>query len=654
MSYIGAPYNFVDFPKKTYSPVKKADLEVHDRITDRLLAGEVSYSITAKTPVFIDNGQGEFFKDEYGRYAIPGSTIRGLLRNNVQILSASSFDNDIEDYKLMYRHVAAGALQKEYNKNIKNVKAGVIKCENGKYYIYQTKIESVADNMPNYYILSERTVVDSYSKDRSTFPYDLFIDENGKSIMQHEIDKEFKKKGRHYIGTKNKDYHPYYKECSYIANGKDITAVSIKDKYPNKGYIISSGVMNEHKAIYIIPEIDFSNGIHVSESDIRAYNIDFEKKKTTLKPNEKFFALPESGETKPVFYTQLNESMYLGFTPRLRVFFKHSIKDGYRQEYAGDGQFDMATSLFGLSDKERGNFKSKVSVSDATIDEGVQNADTQEAVNVVLAEPKPTSYLDYVVQDDSEHIKTYSSDDFQLRGVKQYWLHENVDIGEQNDNNDKVGSAIKPLQDGTVFKGVIRFNNLSDNELGLLLWALKLEQDSHMNIGKGKPYGYGRIAISDVQVKVLDCTEAYSLDKLSFNPFKWVDPKDYINIYKSTQIDGVKIGEIPSVKNFLDMKKMTPDSNKIKYMSIDDYQERQNNALGNIEQVLKEKICVDKTVLVTKVQKNNKDPNQLVASFDGGMAFGVPLEIHQGDRISIKVTSAKDNGKIYGEFINKI
>lgn len=295
MSYIGAPYNFIRFPGKTFAPASTDELKTHDRIDDTLLTGEISYSITAETPIFIDDGNGEFFKNEYGEYAIPGSTIRGLLRNNVQIMSSSCFEADVDDYYLMYRHVAEGALKIQYNNILgnkpvpygkrtlsvlKKVKAGMIKNENGKYYIYPTKTQSVDTNMPNYYILSERTIADSYLKNPDKFPYDFFV-ENGHSIMQHEIDKSFKKStqnGRiHYKGVVNKSYKPYYKECSYESSGKNVIAVSKPGKHVQKGFVISSGYMNEKKAIYIIPEIDYSDDkkIEIHPSDVRAYKIDY-------------------------------------------------------------------------------------------------------------------------------------------------------------------------------------------------------------------------------------------------------------------------------------------------------------------------------------------------------------------------------------------
>ncbi len=616
--YVGAPYNFVPFSNKVYAPVMKDQLEIHDRIDESLKTGEITFTIEAKTPIIIDNGKGEFFKNENGKEVIPGSSLRGLLRNNVQILSSSSFDGDIDDYNLMYRNVASGALKKEYSdilgnapvsfntekgsvsiSVLKNVKAGYIKCEGGKYYIYPTLIDEISDKMPNYYVLSERKIVNNYINHRSNFAYGFFVNGN-QTIMQNMHNKPFKKSedknGRmHYKGTENPEYKPYIKECSYESRGKDIIKVENVGVCSNKGWVLSSGIMREKKAVYIIPEKNESNEyrILIPDADIKAYKIDYKKKEKALitlckkdeKVAEEFYGLPKDGEEKPVFYINEDGRLYFGFTPRLRLFYKNPIKEGYKHQIEGkkDG-FDLATSLFGISDKNNNSYKSKVSVADAVLSKGVSGKEN----TVVLAEPKPSSYLDYLVQENGEYI-TYSSEEFKLRGVKQYWLRDSIYNGNRNMNNDKVGTTFKPLDAGAKFSATVRFQNLTSKELGLLLWAIRLEDGSEMNIGKGKPYGYGRIKISDFSAKVIDVEKAYSLDALVMNPFVSVNISELIEQYKETMIGGKRVDELSSVVQFLKMKnsEKLPNENDIRYMSIDDreYQSR-DTRLGTIDEVL--------------------------------------------------------------------
>ena len=51
--------------------------------------------------------------------------------------------------------------------------------------------------------------------------------------------------------------------------------------------------------------------------------------------------------------------------------------------------------------------------------------------------------------------------------------------------------------------------NLTEEELGLLLWAIRLEKNSQMNIGKAKAYGYGRVSVVIKSAKKIDLQKSY-------------------------------------------------------------------------------------------------------------------------------------------------
>lgn len=595
--YVGAPYNFVSFPNKIYEyPEDK--LTAHDQMEDNLASGEIAYEIHAKTPIIIDDGKGRFKKDARGRYAIPGSTIRGLIRNNVQILGMSGFEEDIDDYALMYRNVVngvekerydtvLGADQVEINDGVKNykigvllsVRAGYVSNENGKYIIYQTRVNSIKQDFKkmNYYVLSERKIVGDYLREPAKFQYKVFRPK-GESILQHEF-KEFRREeidGRvHYIGEKNRHYKPYCMEVSYkVAHEKDIVAVGKPGEYENAGVAVSTGKMNQKKAVYIIPQIDKNKtAIEIPERDIRAFQIDMKKKEKTLKQfgGRQYFDLPEPGKTKPIFYVELDGRLYFGFTPRLRLFYDHSIKKGLKQK-TKNGKIDYNKAMFGYANPN-GSYRSKISFSDAVIQgEGKE----LECRSWILAEPKPTSYLDYLKPDRDRGV-TYNKDDFELRGVKQYWLHNRLAANgaENMKNRDRVASTFQALDEGTKFVGKIRFRNLTQDELGLLLWAVRLNPDSFMNVGKAKAYGYGNISVKIIEAKRVDLAEAYSLEgNLKLNPFIRIDIDDTIEEYKKEVrrfLGGKSIDELPHIKEFFMMKnsKNIPNNESTRYMSID-------------------------------------------------------------------------------------
>lgn len=600
--YVGAPYNFVPFYDKVYL---KDKLTAHNVVEDNLFTGEITYEITAETPIIIGDGDKgsknnphpeHFFKDAKGRYAIPGSTMRGLVRNNVQVLGLCSYDDDIDDYALMYRNVAKGAEKDQYNNTLGarqlrvddgnrtyglgvllNVHAGYVSNEGGKYVIYQTAVDSIKKEFKgmNYYVLSERKIVNDYLKYGDAFSY-TFFRQKGKSILQHEFAEFEHNRDRnnrdHYKGEKNKDYKPYYKPVSYeVAHQKDIIAVGYPNQYKHQGYAVSTGRMEEKKAVYIIPQIDKSKDcIPICEKDVRAFRIDLKKKENTLKQfgGKKYFDLPEEGKMRPIFYIQLGERLYFGFTPRLRLFYDHRVKEGLKQKWE-TGDLDYGKALFGYASSEK-CYKSKLSFSDAVIQEGFENGAEQK---LILAEPKPTSYLDYLKQNEDNPV-TYNTDGFELRGTKQYWFHKSLVPAEISTQNEGVASAICPLKKGAKFIGKIRFQNLTEDELGLLLWAVRLNDGSQMNVGKAKSYGYGRISVTITNARKLDLKNAYKTDgMLCLDPFCEVDVDSTIECYKKkiNEYLGEKtIDELPHIRDFFIMKDSNkiPDSKRTRYMKI--------------------------------------------------------------------------------------
>jgi CRISPR-associated protein (TIGR03986 family) len=405
---------------------------------------------------------------------------------------------------------------------------------------------------------------------------------------------------KHYKGEKNNSYTPYAIEVSYELSGvRNVTGIAAKGKLSHNGYLVSTGEIPEKKVIYVIPQIDEKGeAIDIPQEDIDNFKRDYEGRKTQV---SEAFALPQNGKTKPVFYIKLegDKKLYFGYTPRLRLFYDKTIHDGICKEQKNVA-IDYCKSIFGYSnDKE--SYKSRVSFMDAlTLSDSAMPKETK----LLLGMPKPTSCLDYLTSDKNEAVSY--NDNFKLRGVKQYWLRKGTIKGEPV-QNDKIASVLRPCAKGTRFKGSIRFENLSDSELGMLLWSLLLEKNSNQNIGKGKPYGYGRIAVKLSGLKVLDFDKMYGDDILSIDPY--IDmtdkAKDYIKAAKDdmTAFLGRDVMTMPRIRDFLLMKDTTkiPDSEDTRYMRIsvkvengkdyNEYQKRDNNVvkLPTVKEVVERK-----------------------------------------------------------------
>ena len=82
-----APYNFISLNHEVVEDPNRADLLSYD---PGLLSGCINLKITNSTPVFI-RGKGDEFYKAGEQYAIPGSSMRGMIRTLMEIITWSRF-----------------------------------------------------------------------------------------------------------------------------------------------------------------------------------------------------------------------------------------------------------------------------------------------------------------------------------------------------------------------------------------------------------------------------------------------------------------------------------------------------------------------------------------------------------------------------------
>lgn len=128
-----------------------------------------------------------------------------------------------------------------------------------------------------------------------------------------------------------------------------------------------------------------------------------------------------------------------------------------------------------------------------------------------LSSPKPTQFRFYVTQTSEagigHDVANGYAEDRTLRGRKVYPHHQDVPQdptavlqhpgfiapeGTKPAHTSSISGWVKP---GSIFKTVLRFDNLGEPELGALLWLLSLPEGMHHRIGMGKPLGFGSIRV---------------------------------------------------------------------------------------------------------------------------------------------------------------
>lgn len=177
---------------------------------------------------------------------------------------------------------------------------------------------------------------------------------------------------------------------------------------------------------------------------------------------------------------------------------------------------DFVDGMFGFVDR-RNILRSRLAFEDCAL---VGKARGTQTLKATLEIPHPEKSRNYCF--DSKRI---TDPDCTLRGVKQYWLHEPP-------RSDEVGrNTLHPLPKGVRFSGIIHYRNLSDAELGLLLWSLQLNGLSYHSMGMGKALGLGRMDLRIDQLCQMNPRELYSLEGLSGALQEEKSAQDFIEEY---------------------------------------------------------------------------------------------------------------------------
>ena len=598
VNHTHTPYNFVPFSNKILSsaPDTETLLEEagHDKIRPERLTGEIRVTLEAETPIFVSNGTREadktlrFFRDAQGRFCIPSSTVRGLLRQNMKILSYGVIrqGEDVENQRLYFREMASSghsvrAELKEYYRNTLGIQSYKTP-ESGKAYSVPEKVEcGYLENRGGKYWITP-TATKAYRVSR-----------------KHEGVQRW---GERFAQTVPVAYRA-------LDDKRVSEIVPLAEKRPDMlaGDLLYTGhwVGREPNHLYLFPrELREEDAFPVDNEDILSYREDFENRKNSLEGNTwhilyntDFWNLPKDGERKPVFYIRHEGRLFFGMSLFLRIGFRWSVADGLPQkqrEAADSGVLDYTDALLGFARKENA-YASRVSVGDF---HALGTPSECPKASMILGNPKPGYYPGYLK--DGRNYNDCKDDKqgnalepgFQLRGHKQYWLKpvETTAAGK----NENMNNPFRPLAAGTKFQGVIRYENLTREELGLLIWSVRLKRDSaapeeyRQSIGMGKPYGYGRIKVTLDAVLTFDLDAMYRPEGLFAVPNE-LDPGTidaYVAAYDKRAADalsklqnGKKKGkskrsllDFPEIQDFLRMKRLIADGNEFSYMGLKEYQ----------------------------------------------------------------------------------
>ncbi|MBU1100082.1 MAG: TIGR03986 family CRISPR-associated RAMP protein [Bacteroidetes bacterium] len=471
-----APYNFVPLnsivvPSEfQWDDVPAFDIYHADRYT-----GYLSLDIITKKPIFIRDTLDKYqleelqkienepelnkihkkweYSDFYSpgnKPRIPGSSLRGLIRTLVEIMSFGKFvpDRSFEDKRLYFRAMADQSNLKEDYSNyglsayrVYTMSSGVLYKEGMKYYILD-----------------------------SGAPVPIGVNEAKEMI-----------KG---LGEKYNVFNAYF--------------------FPaEKKYLVVSGTMKDKKDWIVKCSTENSKKIELSPEEVGDYINDANRSKDV--PN----VINEAGKKKdgyPVFFSRVKDQngkdrIIFGHTAMFRVPYKHTIGEHVPENLKGK-ILDIPEAIFG----NENNFAGRVFFEDAFNKNTLADIQLGAGHPHILSGPNPTSFQHYLTQDSDNikelrHYNPDAEDNLSAsRGYKMYW-HKNADKWIQDnqkevDDHSKVYTKINPVNEGINFSGRVRFENLSAVELGALLFAIDLPEGCCHKIGMAKPLGLGSININ--------------------------------------------------------------------------------------------------------------------------------------------------------------
>jgi len=496
---ITAPYNFVPLNKEVFYPSWSEEVS-HDVPFEDGESGEIDITITAKSPIFIrDHNNPEEFCQHNGEYYIPSSSIKGMVRNVLEIMSFSKMrDENFDDDTYAVRD-----LSKADNFYMKEMQepalGGWLKKVDGQYIIedcgevgrirHEEIDKSLNVDFAKHF-KGDTFKPDNQEHKSSRYKYDLIKKAlNDDRFQTITLSEPFRSK------TNPKyDKRVFY---NFDKNGKkQATLVLTGQPTPRK----DTGKMGDGKG-YEFLFFDAKSELTVSKEVMDNFKFAYFDNRITEPKESPDWAYwkkkLEDGEKVPVFFKKNgNVVKHFGLSYLYKLPYSHSVKDGIPKAHFESTELDLAQTIFGyISKNSQEALKGRVQFSHL---KAVSNITPLPLKKEILGTPRASYYPIYVKQTEGKLFATFMDNYFEIAGRKRYPIHSSNQTTKTTDTgNENVGTSFKPLKDGVVFKGKMRFHNLKKAEIGALLSALTFHNtpNTFHNIGLAKSLGYGKIAL---------------------------------------------------------------------------------------------------------------------------------------------------------------
>ena len=502
---LSAPYRFVPASKVVLFP-DWAEQVSHDMPFEDGVCGELSIQLSCDTPLCVggnqDNstdttpGRVHFFRTPDNQPAIPGSSIKGMLRNVLEIASFARF-KQVEEKRLGVRDISDS--NNFYCKAVVRtpVQAGWLSFNSsGEWQVQPCEFSRLHQrDLIDYLRISANQWKNSKT---AKLRYDLIgicPPINGFDLGPMPAPS---KQNKALLSPDGK------------YSGRIVVTGQPGDPFDKNQTDKNGKPVNKNKKYEFVFHDSDKNPIEVSAETMTGFKqIHSESNEWTYWQGQLSRGQLDLGI--PVFFHTTNTGAIksMGLAMMYKLPYENSLHDAIRhtlEDHLDSEQPDLPDLIFGyLGDDHPGQNRTQWGARGRVNIGLAELARPAEALRwhgpMILNGPKPTFYPAYIRQDgQGNQVRQLMENNSELAGWKRYPVKA-LDIqyptGKAADN-PKTQVRLEAVSEGSVFNFKIRFHNLRRVELGALLWSLDFgnKPECRHGLGIGKPFGFGQVGLT--------------------------------------------------------------------------------------------------------------------------------------------------------------
>lgn len=497
-------YNFVPLSDKVFFPDWSDKVSMDIPFRDGI-SGDITIELTSHSPIFTRNSDTpedtSFFKimPDGNTYGIPGTSIKGVIRNVLEIATFSKIQasnarysvRDLHNRTLYGSHMTTTIATKTYSPL---VKAG-----------WLSRIENRIVITPCEFARIERRDLTTEHPELAALQNNLSGNQRRQLFRNNNIPLT-----RNFYIDNNPSNHRHRNGQIFLKYSKAYLEPRANTTLHN-GTIVLTGQCGRKHMEFVFYNTNNNRAITVTPEQYDDFVFIHSE---SGNPNEEWEYWRQkfnAGENVPVFYLQEGGLLKFGLAMMFKLAYNYTIHEaiGHTSVSHFTNKKDLAETIFGYIDETNSTNALKGRVSFSTMI-ATRQPEPQENITTILSSPKPTFYPYYIHQEPQnqenpndplpqvDKYKTLMDCDCKISGWKRYPIKNTTNQSRPNADNPAVNKTFSPLPENTVFKGKIHIHNLKKCELGAILWALDFggREECRHSVGMAKPYGFGAASIA--------------------------------------------------------------------------------------------------------------------------------------------------------------